>query len=208
MQRGEGGFQGVHLGEQRLVGLGRPPALVGLALHGGQISEHQLELEHAEVLDRIGSPDHVVIGERPQDQTHGVGLPDSGEKPVAQTLTRRRPRHQPGDVDHLDGGVHHLAALAHLGQGVEAAIIDLGHAHVGLGRREGVGGDRRVAPGEGIEQAGLACVGKADEAQTFHRSPRLLGPVRLRVMSKRTKKAKTRAHRNKANHGRKPNRGR
>ena len=33
-------------------------------------------------------------------------------------------------------------------------------------------------------------------------------PLTWNAMSKRTKKAKTRAHRKKANHGRKPNRGR
>jgi len=37
---------------------------------------------------------------------------------------------------------------------------------------------------------------------------RVVPPSRLHAVSKRTKKAKTRAHRNKANHGRKPNRGR
>ena len=52
-----------------------------------------------------------------------------------------------------------------------ASILRVGDrrdADVGLGRRVGMGGDRRVAPREGVEQGGLPGVGEADEAEAFH----------------------------------------
>ena len=75
---------------------------------------------------------------------------------------------------------------------------------------------RRRQPGERAEQAVRAGAGEADEPEVFHRLRRLsttllrLSPStqRRRHMSKKTKKRKLRARRNKANHGKKPRAGR
>jgi len=75
-----------------------------------------------------------------------------------------------------------------------------------------VGRDDSGAPGEGVEEAGLAGVGQSDDAETFRNGPRgyrpVVRPLPCSAMSKRTKKAKARIRRKKANHGTKPNRGR
>ena len=100
----------------------------------------------------------------------------------------------------------------------------------------GCGGDDRRRAGERVEQARLAAVGEADEAETFHAAEATGAPSRIcrgsrprarplpctpahdvhdsgarevtGTMSKKTSKRKLRSRRNKANHGKRPNSGR
>ena len=75
-----------------------------------------------------------------------------------------------------------------------------------------MGRDRGGAPGEGVEETGLAGIGQSDDAEALGNGTRGYRPAVVRLpssaMSKRTKKAKARIRRKKANHGTKPNRGR
>ena len=88
----------------------------------------QLELDDAEVLERVGRAGHVVVGEGPQHEDDGVDLADVAEEAVAEALALAGPLDQPADVDELHGGRHDVLALAHLGQRVEAVVGHLGHA--------------------------------------------------------------------------------
>ena len=117
----------------------------------------------------IGAADDVGILEGAQHEHHGVDLADAAQEAVAEAFSRGRPGHEGGDVDELDGGRHHLARLAQLGQGLQAAVGHLGHADIGLRGRERVGGDGGVAPREGVEEGRLPGVGQPDDAQALHR---------------------------------------
>ena len=66
----------------------------------------------------------------------------------------RRGPHERGaaDVDHLHRGGHHVLALRHGGEGVEARVEHLRHADVGLLRGEGVRGGESAGVGQGVEE--------------------------------------------------------
>ena len=117
MEGGQGLLHGRHLAGQGVVDPGRLAPLVELNLQAGRVGQDELELEHAEVLQGVGAADNVGVLEGPQHQAQGVDLAYPGQEAVAQPLAGGGARHQTGDVDHLDGGVHHLAAVAHVGQG-------------------------------------------------------------------------------------------
>ena len=129
-QRGE-------LVAERAVELGLPLGLGETLLDGLEVGERQLELDDAQVLQRIGRAGHVVVDERPQHEHDGVDLTDVGEEAVAEPLALARTLDEPADVDDLDGGVHDVAAPRHLGEPVEALVGHLGDADVGV-----LGGER------------------------------------------------------------------
>ena len=140
------------------------------------------ECAHIDALEAWVAGRPVALGERrwhpqqarlrilegPEHQHHGVDVADPPEESVAQALAGRRPCDQGGDVDELDRGVHELLRVAELAQDLDPAVGHLGHADIGLGRRERVGSNRGVATGEGIEQRRLSGVGKPDDAQALH----------------------------------------
>ena len=115
-------LQGRHLAGEDLSALAALRRLSIWLSTVASVGEHQLQLEDAEVGERVGVAGHVVVLEGPQHQADGVGLADAGQEAVAETLPGRRPGDQAGDVDELDGGVHDLAAGAHLGQGIEPVV--------------------------------------------------------------------------------------
>ena len=167
----EGGVrraQGVELIAERPIELRLPLDLSEALLDRFQVGERQLQLDDAQVLDGVGGAGDVVVDERPQDDDDGVDLPDVGEEAVAQALTLAGALDEPADVDHLDGGMHDVAALRHLGESVEALVGDLGDADVGILGGERVRRRQRSAAGEGVVQRALTRVGQADEAEAFH----------------------------------------
>ncbi len=125
---GEGGVEGGHLAGQALVALHRLAPLVDLGLDRVEVGEGQLDLQDPEVLEGVGRPGHVGIVEGPQDVDDGVDLTDPGEELVAQALALAGALDQAPDVDELHGGGDHVLGGAHLGQGVETVVGDLGHA--------------------------------------------------------------------------------
>ena len=66
--------------------------------------------------DLAGDVDDVVVVEAAHDVRDRVGLADVGEELVAQALALRRAGDEPGDVDELDDGRHHLLRLRDRGQ--------------------------------------------------------------------------------------------
>ena len=152
LQRLDRGLERGRLPRQRLVGLGRLPPAIELALCAREIGEHELELERVEVVERVGAAGNLGVLEGTQHEHDGIDLADAGQEPVAQPLTGGRARDEPGDVDQLDIGVHDLARLAHPGEGVEPVVGHVRHPDVGLGRRERVRRDHRVPTGNGVEQ--------------------------------------------------------
>jgi len=153
--------------EHRVVA-GHLPALDDLGVHRVDVGQDQLQLQGVQVVEGVVATHHVVVGERPQHHHDGVDLADAGQEPVAHALARRRPGHQPGDVDELQRGSDHLLGPGHLGQCPQAGIRYLSDPDVGLRGRERVGGDRDGRSGHGVEQRRLAGVGQADETQAFH----------------------------------------
>jgi hypothetical protein len=191
LQHREGGLQGIHLGAQRRVVLRRLAPLADLGLNGGCVGQHELELEHLQIVERVAAADHVLVLEGAQDEAQGVGLADAGEKPVAHALPRRGPGDQAGDVDELDRGVHDLLAVAHGGQRLDTRVGHAGQAHVGLRRREGMRCDGRRTARQRIEQSRLPGVRQADDAEPLH-NLRGYRPCRRRPPSARTRPAATR----------------
>ena len=168
-----------HLVDERLVALGRLAALLDLVLDRLEVGVGELELDDAEVLERIGRARDVVVGEGPQHEDDGVGLADVAEELVAEALALARAGDQAADVDELHGGGHHVAALAHRGEGVEAGVGDAGHADVRVRGGEGVRRGQRAATGQRVVQRRLPRVGETDEPEPLHRARQGTGaPVR------------------------------
>ena len=160
--------EGSELVAERAVELGLALGLGEALLDGLEVGQRQLQLDDAEVLDRVGRARHVVVLERPQHEHDGVDLADVGEELVAEALALARPLDEPADVDDLHGGVHDVAALRHRRQPVEALVGHLGHADVGVLGGEGVRRGEGAAAGQGVVERALAGVGEADEAEAFH----------------------------------------
>ena len=76
-----------------------------------------------------------------------------------------------------DRGVDHVLRRRHHGQPVEPVVGHLGHADVGILRRERVRRGERAPAGERVVQRGLARVGETDQTEAFHiERLRLLAP--------------------------------
>ena len=167
-QRVVRGLQRGDLLAERLVELGLARRLVEPLLDRLEVGEGELDLDDAQVLDRVGRARHVVVDERPQHEHDGVDLADVGEELVAEALALAGALDEAADVDDLHGGVHDVAALGHLGQAVEALVGHLGDADVRVLGGERVRRGERAAAREGVVQRALPGVGEADEAEAFH----------------------------------------
>ncbi len=91
---------------QRLVPAGRPGDTIESSLRHLQVGEHQLGVDDLDVAQRVdGFVDVGDIGvlEAAHDVQDGVDAADVPEELVAEPLALRRPSHQAGDVDDLDG---------------------------------------------------------------------------------------------------------
>ena len=137
-------------------------------LHGLQVGECELDLDHAQVLERVVGARHVVVLERTQDEDDRVDLADVREELVAETLALARTLDKATDVHDLHARVHRLLGLRHHRQCLQPGIRNLGHADVRLLRGEGIGGRKGTGIGEGVVEGGLARVGQADETEAFH----------------------------------------
>ena len=77
-------LQGGHLGFEGTVGPGRLAPAFELGLDRSEVGQHELELEDAEVVQRVAPPDHVGVLEGPQYQAQRVRLAYAAEEPVAR----------------------------------------------------------------------------------------------------------------------------
>ena len=109
-QRVVRGLQRVDLVAERLVELRLAGGLVEPLLDRLEVGEGELDLDDAEVLDRVARARHVVVLERPQHEHDGVDLADVGEELVAEALALARAFDEAADVDDLDRGVDHVAS--------------------------------------------------------------------------------------------------
>ena len=177
-----GPVEGAAIGQRVVGGLERGQLVaeraveLGLALHLGEplldrleVGQGQLQLQDAQVLQRVGRPRHVVVDEGAQDEDDGVDLADVGEEAVAEAFALAGAFDQAADVDDLDGGVHDVAAGRHLGQPVESLVRHLGDADVGVLGGEGVGGGQGATARQRVVERALAGVGEADQAESLHR---------------------------------------
>ncbi len=168
LQVGLCGLQGGNGGGQGAVALGGPALPVHLLLDRLEVGECQLDLEDPQVLQRIGRPRYVPVPERTQNEHDCVGLPDPGQEPVAQALSRSCTLDEATDVGELHAGRHHPGRGTHVGQQVEAAVGHLGNADVRIGRGEGVGGRQGTTTGQCVVEGGLARIGQPHESESFH----------------------------------------
>ncbi len=93
------------LGDHRLVELGGALGLLEPFLHSLEVGQRQLDLDDAEVFDRIGRPDNIVVLEGPKYEHDRIDFADVGEELVAQTFARACAFNQSTDVDNFDLGV-------------------------------------------------------------------------------------------------------
>ena len=85
---------------------------------------------------RIGVAGHVLVFEAAQHQAEGVDLAHAGKETASEAVALLDPLADGGDVDDLEAGVDDLAALAHLREGVDPRVGDVGDARLGLDSRE------------------------------------------------------------------------
>jgi hypothetical protein len=112
----------------RLGGLGDPLAA---PLDRRLVGEDQLQLDRLGVVQGIDGARgvrHLLVAKAADDQQHGVGRPHVGQQFAAQALSPLRSAHQPGQVDHLERGRHHLDRLRHLRKLLQPRVADVGHA--------------------------------------------------------------------------------
>jgi hypothetical protein len=153
------------------------------------VGQGQLELDDAEVLDRVVRAVDVAVDEGAQDEHDRVDLADVGQELVAQALALARPLDEAADVDDLHRGVDDVLRLGHHRQPIEPIVGDRGDADVRVLGGERVRRGERAAAGEGVVQGALARVGETDQAEAFHRCAagyrRPVAPGRGRVGSAR-----------------------
>ena len=160
-----------------LVLLGGLATLLDPALDRLEVGQGQLDLEDPQALERVVGTGHVGVDERPEQEHDRVDLADVGQELVAQAFAGAGPLDQAADVDELHARRHDLLGVGHRRQQVEPPVRDLGHPHVGVGGGEGVGRGERATAGERVVQRGLARVGEADEAESFHWRARYRSPL-------------------------------
>ena len=158
---------------ERLVGSGRLAPLGHLVLHRLEVGQRELELDHPQVLERVGRPGHVVVGEGPQHEHDRVDLADVGQEAVAQALALARPLHQAADVDELDAGGTTLRLFDIAARASSRRSGTLATPTLGSRVAKAYGAASAPPPGQGVVQRRLARVGQPDEPEPFH-----LGGVR------------------------------
>ena len=79
--------EGCHLAVQRMVLLGCFSPALELCLRARQVGQHELELEHRQVFERVGTTGHIRVIEGPQYETDGIRFTDPAKEPVAQPFT-------------------------------------------------------------------------------------------------------------------------
>ena len=143
-------------------------------LHGLQVGEDQLGLDHRDIGRRVNAAvdvDHVVIGESTDDLTDRVRLANVRQKGVAHPLTLGGTLDDAGDVDEGHRRRQDPLGGEDLRQTVQAGVWQLHQAHVGLDGGERVVRREDIVTGQGIEQGGLANVGQADDSESKGHGP-------------------------------------
>ena len=102
-----------------------------------EVGQRELDLDDAQVLERIARAHDVVVLERAQHEHDRVDLADVGQELVAETLTLARALDEAADVDDLHRGVHDVLRLRHRGELIEPGVGHLGDADVRV-----LGGER------------------------------------------------------------------
>ena len=163
-----------HLGlaQELLVALGGLGRLLDAAVDHLQIGHDELQINSADVAQRIdrfvlaGIGHHVhdvLIVEAAHHVDDGIGAADVFEKLIAQTRALAGALDQTCNVDKLDhcGGL--LVRLIHLRQLIQPRIRHGHNAHIGLDGAKRI--VRALSPGvgDGVEQSGLADVRQADD---------------------------------------------
>jgi len=184
----DGGFPFVELGqdffEQGEFGLGLHIAAAGVFgqlvfafLEGGHVGEDQLGIDHFDIADRVHCAGHVmnVLVLKATDDLHdGIDFADMAEELVAESFALAGAFDQPGDIDEFDGGGDGLFRLGKRGQSVKPWVGNADDADVRLDRAERKIGRLRLAgAGDGVEEGGLAHVGKSDNSGLKHRCGRV-----------------------------------
>ena len=188
------------LGQDLLVAaLGRPALRVEALLDARDVGEHELELERDEIAFGIGGD--AAVGEGAQHDQDRVAVAQRAEDLRAESLARLRPGRQ-GEVHELEARRDRLLRLRHLGERAQALVGEARHADRGLV----LAGDGQ--PGEGAEQTVRARAGETHETEVLHRGAGYRSASLQLPMSKKTKKRRLKARRNKANHGKRPRAGR
>ena len=155
---------------------------------GSQVGQAQLGLNHLDVRDRVHLArhvNHVVVFKTAHHIDDGIGLPDVGQKLVAQALPCAGARHQAGNIDKLNNRALNLQGIDDGSQRIQARIGHFDDAHIGLNRAKRVVFSRDARLGQGVKQSRFTDIGQAHDA-TFHenylknqvvecmRSPRVL----------------------------------
>ena len=174
-----GGLTGIQMGSQRLehlglaeellVALGSLCRLLHAAVHHLQIRHDQLQINGADIAQRIhrhvlaGVRHHVhdvLIVEAAHYMNDGVGAADVLQELVAQARALTGALYQAGNVHELNDGGRLFVRLVHLCQLVQPRVRHGHHAHVGLNGAEGIVGAFGAGIGDGVEQGTLAHVGQ------------------------------------------------
>ena len=142
-------------------------------LHHFQVGEDQLIVDGVDVGDGVHSlglgdilhhMDDVVIVKAAHHVHDGVALADVAQELVAQACALAGTLYQTCNVHELHDSGGLLVGLPDLGQLVQALVRHGHDAAVGLDGAEGVVGSFRILGGsDGIEQSGLADVGKSHD---------------------------------------------
>ena len=113
-----------------------------------EVSERELDLDDAQVFERVGRTGHVAVLERPEDEHDRIHLADVRQELVAETLALRCPFDQAADVDELHRRGDHVLRRTHLGELPQPVVGHLGDADVGVRRGERIGRSEGAATGE------------------------------------------------------------
>ena len=189
------------LGQDLLVAALRGPALARDALlDAREVGEHELELERGEIA--------FGIGRRPRRRRTRAARSRiaSQLRRAPRTLAPRpSPGFEPGGRARWTSSKPAATVFFDFDISVSAPQPLVGQAR-DADRGLVLAGDRQ--PGERAEQAVRARAGESDETEVLHRGAGYRSASLQLPMSKKTKKRRLKARRNKANHGKRPRAGR
>jgi hypothetical protein len=135
-------------------------------LHGLQVGQRQLGVDHFDVgdgIDAAGHVHHVVVLEAAHHMGDGVGLADMARNLLPSPSPLEAPATSPAmSTNSMAVGITFcgltMAASLH-----EPRVRHRHHAHVGIDGAEGIVLRLDARRGQGVEQGGLADIGQTDD---------------------------------------------
>jgi hypothetical protein len=132
-----------------------------------QVGESEFQgddFDIVEGIDAAGDMDDVRVFKAANDLNDGIGLTDMGKELVSKPFTLRGAFDQAGDIDKAHCGRDDLFAVGLLGEDLEARVVEIDDAEIGVDGAKRVVFRGDLLAGQGIKKSRFADIGKPHNA--------------------------------------------